>query len=204
MALFGAILRGGSIAARTLFKGARAGTGAALSVPGVRGALKATGIGATVLGIGQALIPQGGGGGMPMLPGAAGLPMAPGMGERSIFRDDPNVVEALKPFAISTRNLKQFFRAPKGFVIMRDAVGDAYGIPKKIAQQYLGWKPAKKPLLSIRDTSALRRAGTAIKKLQNAEKMARKIANWHAPRRSAPRPTIIELPGPKAIGRKVG
>lgn len=198
--MFGALARIASSSARAAFSAGRATTGKVLSVPGVRMAVRATGVGATALSLGSALIPQGGASGKFGMPQ---LPAAPGMGERSIFRDDPNVVEALKPFAIAQRNLKQFFRAPRGFVVMRDSAGDAYGIPKHLAKQWLGWKPAKKPLLSVRDTSALRRAGTAIKKLQNAEKMAKKIANWHAPRKAAPRNIIIEQSGPKAIGRKV-
>jgi len=196
---FGLLARAAGTLARTAFKGARATTGKVLSIPGVRAGVKATGIGTSVLSAGSLLIPQGGRG----LPAMPGLPAAPGMGERSIFRDDPNVVEALKPFAIAQRNLKQYFRAPRGFVIMKDEVGDPYGIPKHLAKQYLGWKPAKKPLLSIRDTSALKRAGTAIKKLQNAEKMARRIANWKTPQRRSQAPQIIQLPGKTVVGRKV-
>lgn len=182
------------------------------------------GVGTVVSGIGLAsagysavqavrgAVGGGGGAGLPALPmaaGAAPMPMpgagfpgAAGMGQRSIFRDDPNVIEQLKPWAIPMRGLRTYYRAPKGFVVMRDQVGDPYGIPKKMAQAYLGWKPAKKPLLSVRDTSALRRAGVAIKKLQNAEKMAKKIANWKSPRRSAAPLQVLEAPGRKVIGRK--
>jgi len=112
------------------------------------------------------------------------------------------VPDWMKPAAISKGNLRQFYRAPKGYVIRFDAAGDPYGIPKQLARQYLGWKPAKKPLLSIRDTSALKRAGVAIKKLQNAEKMARKIANWKTPARRE-KVTVVQQPGPFKIGRKV-
>lgn len=206
MALFGVLARGAATLARGAFKGGRAATGAILSRPGVRAAIKGTGIGATALAVGQALIPQGAKGGLPALPGmpgAGGFPGMAGPGERSIFRDDPNVVEALKPWAISVRGLRTYYRAPKGYVVMHDQIGDAYGIPKALAKTYLGWKPAKKPLLSIRDTSALKRAGVAIKKLQNAEKMAKKIANWKTPTRRMDRPTVIQLPGPTKVGRKV-
>jgi len=166
-------------------------------IPGVGTALSVVGAASSAYGIARSLT-SGGGPSLPALPSSggaaaagAGALMNPLMGQRSIFRNDPNVVEALKPYAISMHNLKQYYRAPKGFVVMRDQVGDAYGIPKNLAKTYLGWKPAKKPLLSVRDTNAIRHAGVAIKKLQNAEKMAKKIANWHSPR---PRKTNIILP----------
>jgi len=147
--------------------------------------------------------PMGVSGGLPAMPGGGGFAGAAGPGDRSIFRNDPNVVEALKAWAIPLRGLRTYYRAPKGYVVVRDNVGDPMGIPKQMAKQYFGWKPAKKPLLSVRDTNAIKRAGTAIKKLQNAEKMAKKIANWKSPMRRQDRPTVIQLPGPTKVGRKV-
>jgi len=141
-------------------------------------------------------------GGLPAFPGGGGFAGQAGPGDRSIFRNDPNVVEAMKQFAIPLRGLRTYYRAPKGYVVVRDNVGDPMGIPKQYAKAYFGWKPAKKPLLSVRDTSALKRAGVAIKKLQNAEKMARKIANWKSPARRE-KVTVIQQPGPLKIGRKV-
>jgi len=159
-------------------------------------AIPVVGTGLSVLGAASSLGNMLGGGGasggqLPAMPGMPGLPNATGMGDRGVFQNDPNLPDMLKPYAISKANLKQYYRAPKGFVIRHDAVGDAYGIPKKLAQAYLGWKPAKKPLLSIRDTNAIRHAGRAIKKLQNAEKMAKKIANWHTPHRAPARNIIV-------------
>lgn len=133
------------------------------------------------------------------MPGMPQLPANSKMGDRGIFSNDPNLPDMLKPFAISKGNLKAYYRAPKGFVIRHDEVGDPYGIPKKMARAYLGWKPAKKPLLSIRDTNAIRHAGTAIKKLQKAEKMAKHIANWHSPQKNPSR-NIIVTGG--VVGRK--
>jgi len=159
-------------------------------------ALPVVGTGLSVLGAASSVYSMLGSGGsspgqLPQMPGMPGLPSAPGMGDRGIFSNDPNLPEMLKPYAISKGNLKQYYRAPKGFVIRHDAAGDAYGIPKKLAKAYLGWKPAKKPLLSIRDTNAIRHAGVAIKKLQKAEKMAKKIANWHSPTHKAPRNIFV-------------
>jgi len=200
---FGSFLRksAGAVASTARTVGKIPGVGL---IPGVGTALSVVGAASTAVGIARSLT-SGGGGSLPPLPAlptasqSAALPMAPGMGNRSIFRNDPNVVDALKPYAIPMRDLRQYYRAPKGFVVMRDAAGDSYGIPKNIAKAYLGWKPAKKPLLSIRDTNAIKHAGSAIKKLQNAEKMAKKIANWHSPRRAAPKNIILPASAVKKI-----
>jgi len=176
---FGLIARLGSKLVRSSFTAARAATGAALSVPGVRTAVKATGIGATVLGVGGALIPQGSKmPALPGMPGAGGFPGQAGPGDRSIFRDDPNVVEALKPYAIPMRGLRTYYRAPKGFVVMKDQVGDAYGIPKAMAKMYLGWKPAKKPPISVGDWSKLMGARRTMKKLGKVVKTGQSLARF--------------------------
>lgn len=152
---------------------------------------------------------SGGGGGMPPSPFGGAGPIYgprgginPSAGDRSIFRNDPNVPTDLKGSVISKGNLRTYYRAPKGYVVMKDAAGDPMGVPKHIAKMY-GWKPAKKPLLSIRDTNAIRHAGAVINKLKKFNKTVQKIANFQAtPRRGAPRNIIIEGPGRKMIGRK--
>lgn len=119
----------------------------------------------------------GGGGGMPAMPTAryaGGLPALPGtagsnpvVGQRGVFRNDPNVVEALKPFAISQHNLRQYYRAPmKGFVVRRDQNGDAFAIPKSMAIKYLGYKSHKKPPISVGDWEAVKRADRTVKKVR--------------------------------------
>lgn len=165
-------------------------------LPVVGTAIGAVGMASQLLGVGS--------GGTPNLPAMPGMPAGGGFagpsnlaGQRGWFQNDPNVPDWMKPAAISKTNLKVCYRAPKGYVIRYDAAGDPYGIPRAMAKQYLGWKPAKKPLLSIRDTNAIRRAGTAIKKLQNAEKMAKKIANWKSPSR----PKYIQVTG-GVVGKK--
>lgn len=149
--------------------------GAAGMVPGLGTALTVASVGMNVMGG----IRGSGSGGMPPMPG---MPSMPGMGERKIFRNDANVPDALKPYVISRGDLKSYHRAPAGFVIRHDQNGDAFAVPKKIARDYFGWKPAKKPLLSIRDTNAIRRAGTVINKLKKFEKTVQKIANFRAPK----------------------
>jgi hypothetical protein len=105
------------------------------------------------------------GGGMPALPGSAGSNSI--VGNRSIFRNDPNVVEALKPWAISAYNLRQYYRAPmKGYVIRRDQNGDPFAIPKHLAVKYLGYKNHKKPPISVGDWEAVKRADRTVKKVR--------------------------------------
>jgi len=182
------------------------------AVPGLGTALTVASIGLT----GYQAMTQGGGGGggLPPSPfGPAGSMNGPGggfagfsggmVGKRTVFGNDPNVPDNLKSQVISKGNLRTYYRAPKGFVVMKDSVGDPMGVPKYIAKMY-GWKPAKKPLLSIRDTNAIRHSGAVIKKLKTFNKTVEKIANFHAgARRSAPRNIIIEQSGRKVIGRKV-
>lgn len=101
-------------------------------------------------------------GGMPALPGAGAPPI---VGDRSILRDDPNVIEAIKPFAIAERNLRTAYRSPiKGYVVVRDSVGDPLAVPKWIAKQYFGWKPSKKPPMSVGEWNAIKTADRACKK----------------------------------------
>lgn len=155
----------------------------------------------TALTVGSAvssLIP--GQGGMPAMPAmpsngpGGGFVADPRAGKTGWFRNDPNTRKELEASAIAKGDLRVSYRSPaRGYVVVRDDNGDPMAIPKHLAKIYYGWKPAKKPLLSIRDTNAIRRAGTAIKKLQRAEKMAKKIANWHTPHRSAPK--MIQVTG---------
>lgn len=113
----------------------------------------------------------GGGSGMPALPG--GVPALPGagapavVGDRSIFANDPNIAKALQAFAISKRNLKTAYRSPvKGYVVVRDSQGDPYALPKKLARQYAGWKPARKPPISAGEWHNLQRAERTAKKMR--------------------------------------
>lgn len=180
--MFGVLARIGSRVARPAFSAIRKTTGAVLSAPGVRNAVKALPYGAAVLSTGAALIPQGGSG-MPMLPGGGGLPALPGtagsspiVGDRGIFQNDPNIVKALQPFAISKANLRQYYRSPlKGFVIRYDSAGDPYAIPKTLARKYLGWKPSKKPPISVGDHQALKRADRTVKKMRSIYSMIARV-----------------------------
>lgn len=207
MGLFSALRSiGGAVATTVRSAGAIPGV---KFIPGVGTALT---LGSAALSVGSMFGGGGGGGGsLPPSPfGGAGPLNGPGggivdprAGQRGWLSNDPNVPENLKGQMLSKQYLRQYYRAPKGYVVMPDAAGDPMGVPKHIAKMY-GWKPAKKPLLSIRDTNAIRHAGSVINKLKKFNKTVQKIANFQAsPRRGAPRNIIIERPGTKVIGRKV-
>lgn len=169
MSLFGKVVRGGISALRTVTK-----------IPGASNVVKAIPVVGTIASIGSVgydiyKSAAGGGGGMPSLPPmAAGLPALPGsagapakMGERGWFQNDPNIVAALQPWAISKANLRTSYRSPvKGFVIRYDGNGDAFAIPKALAKAYLGWKPSKKPPISVGDWEAVKRADRTVKKVR--------------------------------------
>lgn len=172
---------------------------AASFIPGASAALTVGSLATTAYGAYQAMKTPAG---MPALPSLGGMPtgggfaggLSPYAGKTGIFQNDPNVKGRpdIEAAAISKANLRVCYRSPqRGYVVVKDSNGDPMAIPKAMAKQYYGWRPAKKPLLSIRDTNAIRRAGTAIKKLQRAEKMAKKIANWHSPHRAAPRNIVV-------------
>jgi hypothetical protein len=112
-------------------------------------------------------------GGLPALPGA-GAPAI--VGQRGIFQNDPNIVAALQPWAISKANLRVSYRSPmKGFVIRYDSNGDPYAIPKTLARQYLGWKPAKKPPISVGEYQALKKADRTVKKMRKVYSMISRV-----------------------------
>jgi len=123
-------------------------------------------------------VPMGGGfaGGFPALPGSAAAP--PIVGSRSVFRDDPNIAEALKAWAISARFLKTAFRSPiKGYVIVRDVNSDPFALPKKLAVAYAGYKTAKKPPISVGEHQALLRADRTVKKVRKIMAMVTRVDN---------------------------
>lgn len=141
--------------------------GTALSLAGAAASLSSFGRS------GSAGLPALPSGGMPALPGA-GAPSI--VGDRGIFQNDPNIVAALQPFAISKTNLRQYYRSPiKGYVIRYDSAGDPYAIPKRMARAYLGWKPSKKPPISVGEYEALKRADRTVKKMRKVYSMISRV-----------------------------
>jgi len=108
--------------------------------------------------------------GLPAIPGS-GMPAMPGgvVGDRGWFQNDPNIPDALKAWAISKTNLRTAYRSPmKGYVVVRDEKGDPYALPKKMARAYAGWRPSKKPPISVGEWEAVKRADRAAKKVRKA------------------------------------
>lgn len=179
--MFGKLIRSASKAVGTVVKAASTVSkvpvlGQALKVvPGVGTALTLANVGMTGYNMlkGGSSGNTGFAGGMPALPG--NMPALPGqgappiVGDRSILRDDPNIAEAIKPFAIAERNLRTAYRSPiKGYVVVRDSVGDPLAVPKWIAKAYFGWKPSRKPPISVGEWNAIKTADRASKKVKKA------------------------------------
>lgn len=78
--------------------------------------------------------------------------------------NDPRIPEMLKAWALDDSALKVYYRAPKGYVIMRDPQGRVYGLPLQIAKQ-MGYKVAAKPPISATDYKNFKRAAVIEKKL---------------------------------------
>lgn len=108
---------------------------------------------------------------------------------------DMGSLTALRNAGLLLRNtdLIHTFRSPvKGFVAVRpwkDSPTAIVGMERSLAIRMGLFTPGKKPLLSVRQTSALRTANTAIRALKRANKMAVKIANFTpGGRRALPAP----------------
>lgn len=180
-------------------------TGSRLVKPAISVAKTVPGIGtaATVLGAAGAVVPFLGNSKAPALPALPGMPAMPStVGRRGIFQNDPNIAAQMQGFAISKANLKVCYRAPKGFVVLRDEKGDPYGFPKEFAKQMGLWRPSRKPPISAGDWHSLQRANKVVNKLKTMEKMARKVANFGSRPRQQ-KQIIIEQPGRRVVGRKV-
>ena len=89
----------------------------------------------------------------------------------------------LKPYALDASQLRQFVRAPKGYVIVHDAAGTPYAILKQIARMYHLWKPSAKPPIRATDYKHYKRNKVIEKKLK---KIAGPIYRKHGSRSPAP------------------
>lgn len=101
--------------------------------------------------------------------GAGGLPVpwwkGPG-GKLQLPWNDPKIAEYLKPYALDDAYLKTYVRAPKGFVVLRDASGRPFAVQKEIAKFFGLWKPAAKPPISATDWKHYKRNKQIEKKLK--------------------------------------
>lgn len=108
-------------------------------------------------------------GGLPALPpapgqtGGFGLPRGPG-GHLQLPTSDPSIAAALKPYSLDDSFLKIRYHAPKGYVVMRDPQGRPFAVLKSMAKHY-GWKPHRKPPISVGEWHALKKAHRTVKKV---------------------------------------
>lgn len=79
--------------------------------------------------------------------------------------NDPRVPEFLKQFSLDDSYLSAYYRAPKGYVIIRDPQGRPYAVMKAIAQKFGLWSPTAKPPISATDWKHYKRNQTIEKKL---------------------------------------
>lgn len=114
--------------------------------------------------------------------------------------NDPNIPKQLKQFAIDDAYLKTYYRAPHGYVVLRDEDGRPFGVRKEIAKYYKMWKPADRPPISVGDWHHLQGANRVVKKFRSMEKKAMRIANFHSPRARTSY-TVSTTPGVKRIAK---
>ena len=84
----------------------------------------------------------------------------------------------------------QLYRANKGWVVVRWRQGGQRMIaqcPRSIARTLGLWKPAKKPVISVKDSNAIRRAERAKNRVEKLGKAAGLYVRKSAPR-AAPKP----------------
>lgn len=113
-------------------------------------------------------------------PGGLPVPWYKGPGGKlQMPWSDPRIPEYLKQFALDDAYLKTYVRAPRGYVVVRDAQGRPFAVNKMIAKQFGIWKPKKKPPISVRDWQSFKRAKSVEKKLK---KIAGPALRKHATR----------------------
>lgn len=104
------------------------------------------------------------------------LPRGPG-GALQMPWNDPRIPAFLKQFAIDDGYLRSVPRAPRGYVVLRDAQGRPFGVLKQVARAFRLWKAKQKPPISVKQWNALKRANSTIRTMQKINKMAKTLGN---------------------------
>lgn len=107
--------------------------------------------------------------------------------------NDPKVHDALKAFALDDSALRTYYRAPKGYVVVRDENGRPYPLRKDVARRIGWWRPSAQPPMSVTEWQSLKRSNKVVRTLKKMNSMAKRVANFD-PRRTV----VIEKKG----GRK--
>jgi len=80
--------------------------------------------------------------------------------------NDPRIPDYLKQFALDDAYLKPYYRAPKGYVVLKDSQGRPFAVNKAMARAMGLWKPSAKPPISATDYKHFKRNKTIEKKLK--------------------------------------
>lgn len=91
--------------------------------------------------------------------------------------NDPRIPQFLQQFALDDAYLKNYVRAPRGYVVIRDANGRPYAVLRQIARQFGLWHAAPKPPISASDWRHYKRNQALEKKLL---KIARPALRHHS------------------------
>jgi hypothetical protein len=91
--------------------------------------------------------------------------------------NDPRIAEYLKQFALDDSALQVYYRAPRGYVIVRDSNGRAFAVLKQVAKQFGLWRPSAKPPISATDWKHYKRNRQIEKRLL---KIARPALRKHS------------------------
>lgn len=114
---------------------------------------------------------------LPSLPSIPGLPtsMAQPVGTLPAWRgaggklqlpwNDPRIPQVVSQFALDDAYLRQSVRAPRGYVVVRDASGRPYCLERAIAIKMRLWKPARKAPISAGEWNKYKTSQRVAKKL---------------------------------------
>lgn len=80
--------------------------------------------------------------------------------------NDPRVPDFLKSVSLDDAYLRIYYRAPKGYVVVRDPNGKPYAMLKSAARSLGLWKPAARPPISATDWKHFKRNKAIEKKLR--------------------------------------
>lgn len=144
------------------------GVGDVLSGPKVPALPAPTGIGGGRMSLPMPQ-PQRAGGLSGLIPGFRG----PG-GRLQLPTSDPrpqiNPQDVLGRVVLDDSYLKVYYRAPKGYVVVRDPKGRPFPMLRSVAIKYKLWSPSKKPPISVTEWQSFKRSERVVKKLDRIAK----------------------------------
>jgi hypothetical protein len=136
-------------------------------------------------------------GGTATSPGGSWGPRGPG-NKLQLPWNDPNVHASMKAFALDDSYLKVMYRAPRGYVVVRDPNGRPYPLQKWAALRAGWWHAARRPPITAGEWHQYQTALRVEKKLA---KIARRALRKHGAGTGARRSgvTMIQESGPGSV-----